>query len=139
MAPPGSSAKDAAGGAVASSRPASSTSTGTSGAPSKKKSGSAVLKAGGVHGGTSVSMSAKKSGDAAHLNLGGESASSGAISSGDLFARSISMMAVAHIARGVGFDAVQRSAGDALVDILGKCTSSTHVVSLYRLYLWMDV
>lgn len=120
MAPPGPSAKDAsADGAVASSRPVSS--TGTTGAPSKKKSGSAASKAGGAHGGTSVSMSAKKPGDAAQ-GTGGESTSSGAISSGDLFARSISMMAVAHIARGVGFDAVQRSAGDALVDILGKCT-----------------
>ncbi|GAB9471964.1 Transcription initiation factor [Globisporangium polare] len=117
MAPPGSSAKDAsADGAVPASRPASSS---TSGAPSKKKSGSAASKAGGAHGGTSVSMSAKKPGDATQ-SAGGESASCGAISSGDLFARSISMMAVAHIARGVGFDAVQRSAGDALVDILGK-------------------
>lgn len=67
-------------------------------------------------------MSTKKAGDSTQ-SAGVESATSGAISSGDLFARSVSMMAVAHIARGVGFDAVQRSAGDALVDILAKCKS----------------
>ncbi|DAZ95045.1 TPA: hypothetical protein N0F65_002779 [Lagenidium giganteum] len=65
-------------------------------------------------GGTSVSMSTKKAGDGV-----GEALAASA-SSGDVFARSIAMMALAHIARGAGFDAVQRSAGDALVDILAK-------------------
>jgi histone H3/H4 len=36
------------------------------------------------------------------------------------FARSIALMSAAHIARGVGFESVQRSAGDALAEILGK-------------------
>ncbi|RLN54056.1 hypothetical protein BBJ29_008311 [Phytophthora kernoviae] len=42
------------------------------------------------------------------------------LSSGDLFARNLSVMALAHIARGVGFDAVQKSAADALSEILAK-------------------
>ncbi|KAF1316315.1 Transcription initiation factor, partial [Globisporangium splendens] len=84
----------------------------TSSAGKKKASGSAASASGG--GGTSVSMSAKTAGAT------GSADQASAISSGDLFARSVSMMAVAHIARGVGFDAVQRSAGDALVDILAK-------------------
>ncbi|KAG1701933.1 hypothetical protein DVH05_010423 [Phytophthora capsici] len=65
-------------------------------------------------GGTSVSMSKKADGtlDA----LGGAPG----LSSGDLFARNLSVMSVAHIARGVGFDAVQKSAADALTEILAK-------------------
>ncbi|KUF90272.1 mannitol dehydrogenase [Phytophthora nicotianae] len=42
------------------------------------------------------------------------------LSSGDLFVRNLSVMSVAHIARGVGFDAVQKSAADALTEILAK-------------------
>lgn len=61
-------------------------------------------------------MSLKKP-DAA---LGGD----GAAASGELFARSVGLMAAAHAARGAGFDALQRSAGDALVEILAKCTRS---------------
>ncbi|KAG6584579.1 Transcription initiation factor TFIID subunit 3 [Phytophthora cinnamomi] len=65
-------------------------------------------------GGTSVSMSKKADGglDA----LGGAAG----LSSGDLFARNLSVMSVAHVARGVGFDAVQKSAADALTEILAK-------------------
>ncbi|ETM03651.1 hypothetical protein, variant 2 [Phytophthora nicotianae] len=63
-------------------------------------------------GGTSVSMSKKAADDA----LGGGAG----LSSGDLFARNLSVMSVAHIARGVGFDAVQKSAADALTEILAK-------------------
>ncbi|KAJ0400516.1 hypothetical protein ATCC90586_009739 [Pythium insidiosum] len=40
--------------------------------------------------------------------------------SAEHFARSVALMSVAHIARGVGFDAIQRSAGDALVELLAK-------------------
>lgn len=38
--------------------------------------------------------------------------------SADQFARSVSLMAVAHVARGVGFESIQRSAGDAMAEIL---------------------
>ncbi|GLE03993.1 hypothetical protein PINS_up012904 [Pythium insidiosum] len=40
--------------------------------------------------------------------------------SAEHFARSVALMSVAHIARGVGFDAIQRSAGDALVELLAR-------------------
>ncbi|KUF85517.1 Transcription initiation factor TFIID subunit 3 [Phytophthora nicotianae] len=63
-------------------------------------------------GGTSVSMSKKAADDP----LGGGAG----LSSGDLFVRNLSVMSVAHIARGVGFDAVQKSAADALTEILAK-------------------
>lgn len=83
----------------------------------KKKAGSAAAAAAAAakSAGTSVSMSAKKP-DGAAQQIDHTASSS------DLFARSVSMMAIAHVARGAGFDAVQRSAGDALVDILAKCT-----------------
>ncbi|CAH0486873.1 unnamed protein product [Peronospora farinosa] len=66
-------------------------------------------------GGTSVSMS-KKGTDGGLDVLGG----GGGLSSGDLFARNLSAMSVAHVARGVGFDAVEKSALDALTEILAK-------------------
>lgn len=46
-----------------------------------------------------------------------------ALATGDHFARNVALMSVAHVARSVGFDAVQRSAGDALAGILAKCES----------------
>lgn len=70
-------------------------------------------------GGTSVSMS-KKAADGGLDALG----SAAGLSSGDLFARNLSVMSVAHVARGVGFDAVQKSAADALTEILAKCKQS---------------
>jgi hypothetical protein len=66
--------------------------------------------------GTSVSMS-KKAADGGLDALG----SAAGLSSGDLFARNLSVMCVAHVARGVGFDAVHKSAADALTEILAKC------------------
>lgn len=48
------------------------------------------------------------------------SGSAGGLSSGDLFARNLSLMSVAHIARGVGYTAVQKSAADVLAEILAK-------------------
>ncbi|RLN74625.1 hypothetical protein BBJ28_00012696 [Nothophytophthora sp. Chile5] len=100
---------------------------GSSGAAAKAKSGAAAsssasarkkdgrkASAGAAAGGTSVSMSSKKEADAS-------ASADAALSSGDLFARNLSGMAVAHVARGVGFDAIQRTAADALTDILAKC------------------
>ncbi|KAE9019965.1 hypothetical protein PR003_g13278 [Phytophthora rubi] len=91
----------------------------TTGAPTPTKPKSAAKKEArkaphAAPGGTSVSMSKKAGGglDA----LGG----SAGLSSGDLFARNLSVMSVAHVARGVGFDAVQKSAADALTEILAK-------------------
>ncbi|RLN74533.1 hypothetical protein BBJ28_00009459 [Nothophytophthora sp. Chile5] len=100
---------------------------GSSGAAAKAKSGASAsasssarkkdgrkASAGAAAGGTSVSMSSKKEADAS-------ASVDAALSSGDLFARNLSGMAVAHAARGVGFDAIQRTAADALTDILAKC------------------
>ncbi|CAH0479872.1 unnamed protein product [Peronospora belbahrii] len=42
------------------------------------------------------------------------------LSSGDVFARNLSAMSVAHVARGVGFDTIQKSAVDALTEIMAK-------------------
>ncbi|CAI5738171.1 unnamed protein product [Hyaloperonospora brassicae] len=68
-------------------------------------------------GGTSVSMSKKAAADGSLDALVGGAAG---LSSGDLFARNLSVMSVAHVANGVGFDAVQKSAADALAEILAK-------------------
>ena len=69
-------------------------------------------------GGASVSMSKKGvDGGLDALGSGGSGLSSGA-----LFARNLSAMSVAHVARGVGFDAVEKSALDALTEIVAKCT-----------------
>ncbi|CEG40247.1 hypothetical protein L917_00159 [Plasmopara halstedii] len=65
-----------------------------------------------VSDGTSVSMSKRAVDDALGTAAG--------LSSGDLFARNLSLMSVAHIARGVGFEAVQKSAADVLAEILPK-------------------
>uniref|UniRef100_M4BRY6 Transcription initiation factor TFIID subunit 8 n=1 Tax=Hyaloperonospora arabidopsidis (strain Emoy2) TaxID=559515 RepID=M4BRY6_HYAAE len=58
----------------------------------------------------------KKAADGSLDALGGAAG----LSSGDLFARNLSVMSVAHVAKGVGFDAVQKSAADALSEILAK-------------------
>ncbi|TDH71703.1 hypothetical protein CCR75_001102 [Bremia lactucae] len=85
--------------------------------------------------GTSVSMSKKAADDA----MG----SAASLSSGDLFVRNLSIMSVAHIARGVGFDAIQKSAADVLAEILGKCIAMyfTHTILnskalLLRVYMY---
>ncbi|POM67953.1 hypothetical protein PHPALM_15948, partial [Phytophthora palmivora] len=93
------------------STPSSSTHrSASSHSSSRKKEARKTLHA--ASSGTSVSMS-KKAAD----GLDGGAAG---LSSGDLFARNLSVMSVAHIARGVGFDAVQKSAADALTEILAK-------------------
>jgi hypothetical protein len=121
MAPTAASAAPkAASGAAA----ASSTS-----APKKKssaRSSAAGVAAGGAggNGGTSVSM--RKLGDPAAADAAAGAAGADG-NSGDLFARNLSMMAVAHVARGVGFDALQKSAADALVDIFAKCAALERV------------
>ncbi|TYZ58877.1 hypothetical protein PybrP1_007154 [[Pythium] brassicae (nom. inval.)] len=81
----------------------------TASAAAKKKLSASSAAA--TTAGTSVSMSSKKP---------EASAGDGAAASGELFARSVALMAAAHVARGAGFDALQRSAGDALVEILAK-------------------
>lgn len=129
MAPTAASGSSAAPGAASGAASASSSS-----APKKKasaRSGAAggAANSAGNGGGTSVSM--RKLGDPT-----GADAAAGAAyadgNSGDLFARNLSMMAVAHVARGVGFDALQKSAADALVDIFAKCAAPVLRRLLYR-------
>jgi hypothetical protein len=43
------------------------------------------------------------------------------LSQGDQFSRKIALMSVAHVAKGVGFDTIQKSAADALTEILARC------------------
>lgn len=104
-----------ASGAAGAPTPTKAKSAASSQAAARKKEARKAPHA--TPGGTSVSMSKKADG-------GGVDALGGAagLSSGDLFARNLSVMSVAHVARGVGFDAVQKSAADALTEILAKCT-----------------
>ncbi|KAL4101464.1 hypothetical protein PRIC1_005216 [Phytophthora ramorum] len=113
-----SSAADATGAPAAakaksSASASSSHRAGASHASSRKKETRKAPHAAST--GTTVSMS-KKAADGGLDALGGAAG----LSSGDLFARNLSVMSVAHIARGVGFDAVQKSAADALTEILAK-------------------
>lgn len=113
----------AAGGVAAASgapAPAPSPTRKPSAASRKKAAAGAPAAAGG----TSVSM--KKPADAAAEAAAAANAGSG--TAGDQFARGLSVMSVAHVARGVGFDALQKSATDALVDIFAKCTPSQFVI-----------
>ncbi|TMW55479.1 hypothetical protein Poli38472_010361 [Pythium oligandrum] len=79
--------------------------------------GTDVIDVNGIH----LRLNAKKNGVAGPIatNLPGATAVAEPTSA-EHFARSVALMSVAHVARGVGFEAVQRSAGDALVEILAK-------------------